>query len=89
MAGGYWLKAPSPMLTQIVLHPNGKADMKTTRISAEFPANDKRRARLNMIRHMLHSLDYEGKDEEKIGKIDKKIIGSGPPISPRRCNSVT
>ncbi len=41
---GEHIKAPSPMLTQIVLHPNGKADMKTTRISAEFPANDKRRA---------------------------------------------
>ncbi|EKF57791.1 MAG: polyphosphate kinase 2 [Agrobacterium albertimagni] len=41
-------------------------------------ANDKRRARLNLIRHMLLSLDYEGKDIEKIGKLDKKIIGSGP-----------
>ena len=41
-------------------------------------ANDKRRARLNLIRHMLLSLDYEGKDLEKIGKLDKKIIGSGP-----------
>ncbi len=41
-------------------------------------ANDKRRARLNLIRHMLLSLDYEGKDPEKIGKLDKKIIGSGP-----------
>ncbi|KPF47257.1 polyphosphate kinase 2 [Rhizobium sp. G187] len=41
-------------------------------------ANDKRRARLNMIRHILLSLDYEGKDEEKIGKLDKKIIGNGP-----------
>lgn len=41
-------------------------------------ANDKRRARLNLIRHMLLSLDYEGKDIDKIGKLDKKIIGSGP-----------
>lgn len=41
-------------------------------------ANDKRRARLNLIRHMLLSLDYEGKDPAKIGKLDKKIIGSGP-----------
>jgi polyphosphate kinase 2 len=41
-------------------------------------ANDKRRARVNLIRHMLLSLDYEGKDLEKIGKLDKKIIGSGP-----------
>ncbi|RCW27155.1 polyphosphate kinase 2 [Ciceribacter lividus] len=41
-------------------------------------ANDKRRARLNAIRHILTSIDYEGKDEEKIGKMDKKIIGKGP-----------
>ncbi|NGO64704.1 polyphosphate kinase 2 [Rhizobium daejeonense] len=41
-------------------------------------ANDKRRARLNVIRHILLSIDYEGKDESKIGKIDHKIIGSGP-----------
>ncbi|MBU2327557.1 MAG: polyphosphate kinase 2 [Alphaproteobacteria bacterium] len=41
-------------------------------------ANDKRRARLNLIRHMLLSLDYDGKDLENIGNLDKKIIGSGP-----------
>ena len=40
-------------------------------------ANDKRRARLNLIRHILHSLDYEGKDEAKIGKTDSKILCSG------------
>jgi all-trans-8'-apo-beta-carotenal 15,15'-oxygenase len=34
--------APSPMLTQIVLHASGKAEMKPTRIAAEFPASDKR-----------------------------------------------
>ena len=41
-------------------------------------ANDKRRARLNAIRHILSSLDYDGKDESVIGEIDEKIIGSGP-----------
>ena len=40
--------------------------------------NDKRRARLNLIRHMLMTLDYTGKDEAAIGKIDDKILGSGP-----------
>ncbi|OCP37989.1 polyphosphate kinase 2 [Ensifer sp. LC163] len=40
--------------------------------------NDKRRARLNLIRHMLSKLDYEGKDNDAIGEIDDKIIGSGP-----------
>ncbi|CAN7156965.1 polyphosphate kinase 2 [Neorhizobium sp. LjRoot104] len=41
-------------------------------------ANDKRRARLNVIRHMLLSLDYEGKDKDAIGGIDEKIFGFGP-----------
>lgn len=37
-------------------------------------ANDKNRLRLNAIRTMLHGLDYEGKDEEEIGKIDGRIV---------------
>ncbi|WP_018857632.1 polyphosphate kinase 2 [Rhizobium sp. 42MFCr.1] len=41
-------------------------------------ANDKRRARLNLIRHMLKTMDYDGKDKDAIGKLDDKIIGSGP-----------
>lgn len=41
---GERIKAPSPMLTQIVLRPNGKAEMKTTRVAAEFPASDRRMA---------------------------------------------
>ncbi|MBB3388934.1 polyphosphate kinase 2 [Rhizobium sp. BK275] len=41
-------------------------------------ANDKRRARLNLIRHMLKTMDYDGKDKNAIGSLDDKIIGSGP-----------
>jgi len=41
-------------------------------------SNDKRRARLNVIRHVLMSLDYDGKDTDAIGKIDDKILGFGP-----------
>lgn len=41
-------------------------------------ANDKRRARLNIIRHILHTIDYEGKDKKAIGEIDDKILGFGP-----------
>jgi polyphosphate kinase 2 len=41
-------------------------------------ANDKRRARLNVIRHMLLALDYDGKDKNAIGEIDHKILGQGP-----------
>ena len=41
-------------------------------------SNDKRRARLNAIRHVLSNLDYEGKDASAIGRPDRKIIGQGP-----------
>ena len=40
--------------------------------------NDKRRGRLNAIRHVLHKLPYAGKEEAAIGEIDDKIIGRGP-----------
>ena len=41
-------------------------------------ANDKRRARLAVIRHILLSLPYDGRDLSAIGKNDAKIIGQGP-----------
>ena len=41
-------------------------------------ANDKHRARLNLIRHMLKSIDYDGKNKDAIGALDEKIVGSGP-----------
>ena len=37
-------------------------------------ANDKRRARLNLIRTVLLRLDYAGKDKEVIGEIDPRIV---------------
>nr|WP_210283178.1 polyphosphate kinase 2 [Devosia subaequoris] len=37
-------------------------------------ANDKKRLRLNAIRTVLHGLDYEGKDENEIGEIDRKLV---------------
>jgi polyphosphate kinase len=40
-------------------------------------ANDKRRARINVIRHILHALDYDGKDKKAIGEKDDRIIGKG------------
>jgi len=40
--------------------------------------NDKRRGRINVIRHLLHALPYEGKDEDVIGKVDRKIIRRRP-----------
>lgn len=41
-------------------------------------ANDKRRAHLNAIRHILLSMDYEDKDTDAIGEIDERILGAGP-----------
>jgi polyphosphate kinase 2 len=40
-------------------------------------SNDKKRARLEAIRHILEQYDYDGKDEAVVGKPDRKIIG--PP----------
>ena len=37
-------------------------------------ANDKRRTRVNVIRAVLHKLDYAGKDETTLGEIDGKIV---------------
>ncbi|MBL4893175.1 MAG: polyphosphate kinase 2 [Rhizobiaceae bacterium] len=38
--------------------------------------NDKRRARVNAIRHVLLNVDYEGRNLKKIGKVDDQILGS-------------
>ena len=40
-------------------------------------SNDKKRARLEAMRHILEKFDYPGKDQEVVGKPDRKIIG--PP----------
>jgi polyphosphate kinase 2 len=37
-------------------------------------ANDKRRARLEIIRCVLSAIDYEGKDPQAVGEIDEKIV---------------
>lgn len=42
-------------------------------------SDDKKRARINAIRHVLHALNYDRKDVKAIGKCDNKIIG-GPDI---------
>jgi polyphosphate kinase len=40
-------------------------------------SNDKKRARLEAIKHVLRKFDYEGRDDEAIGEPDKLLIG--PP----------
>ncbi|MGH3251464.1 MAG: polyphosphate kinase 2, partial [Trebonia sp.] len=44
-------------------------------------SNDKKRARLEAIRHVLERFDYDGKDEEVVGKPDQKIIGPSALLS--------
>jgi polyphosphate kinase 2 len=44
-------------------------------------SNDKKRARLEAMRHMLELFDYDGKDEEVVGKPDRKIIGKPVDLS--------
>ena len=41
-------------------------------------SNDKKRARLNVIRHVLDSVDYVGKDKDAVRRPDPLIIGVGP-----------
>ena len=41
-------------------------------------SNDKRRARINAIRHVLLNVPYAGKNTDVIGEIDENILGSGP-----------
>ncbi|WP_433649436.1 polyphosphate kinase 2 [Micromonospora zamorensis] len=46
-------------------------------------SNDKKRARLEAIRHVLHRFDYSGKDPEVVGTPDPQIIGpAGLDLTP-------
>ena len=46
-------------------------------------ANDKRRARVNLIRALLDRVPYEGKDTETIGEMDDRIVGEGLDVLKR------
>src|SRR4051794_3835970 len=43
-------------------------------------SNDKKRARLAAMRHVLHRLDYEGKDPGVVGVPDPRIVGSAAEV---------
>ncbi len=43
-------------------------------------SNDKKRARLNCMRHFLLSLEYPGKDVDAIGSVDPLIIGKAGQV---------
>jgi hypothetical protein len=38
-------------------------------------SNDKKRARVNAMRHLLAKFDYDGKDHEIVGEPDPLIVG--------------
>ncbi len=40
----------------------------------ELDANDKKRARLNAVRYLLSNIDYEGKNNDLITGVDRKIV---------------
>ena len=37
-------------------------------------SDDKKRARLNAMRHLLHTVPYENKELETIGRVDNLIV---------------
>ena len=43
-------------------------------------SNDKKRARLGAMRHVLSLFDYEGKDHELVGSPDPHIVGPAAAV---------
>jgi polyphosphate kinase len=43
-------------------------------------SNDKKRARVNALRYVLHTLDYTGKDTDRIGTTDPLIVGPAASV---------
>jgi hypothetical protein len=43
-------------------------------------SNDKKRARLGAMRHVLSTVEYEGKDREIVGQPDPKIVGKASDL---------
>ena len=43
-------------------------------------SNDKKRARVNALRHVLHTLDYTDKDTTRIGDTDPLIVGPAASV---------
>ncbi|MEZ5696435.1 MAG: polyphosphate kinase 2 [Sphingomonadaceae bacterium] len=46
-------------------------------------SNDKKRARLNAMRYVLHSLPYTGKDLDRVGRVDDLLVGRANVIHER------
>jgi hypothetical protein len=46
-------------------------------------SDDKKRARLNAMRYVLHSMPYKGKDPTLIGPVDELLVGRANIIHER------
>ncbi|MFG1402917.1 polyphosphate kinase 2 [Xanthobacter sediminis] len=46
-------------------------------------SDDKKRARINAMRYVLHSLPYKGKDIERIGPVDLLLVGRANAVHER------
>ncbi len=46
-------------------------------------SDDKKRARLNAMRYVLHSLPYNGKNAKRVGPIDDLLVGRAAIIHER------
>ncbi len=46
-------------------------------------SDDKKRARLNAMRYVLHSLPYTGKDPKRVGRVDDLLVGRANIIHER------
>jgi polyphosphate kinase 2 (PPK2 family) len=51
-------------------------------------SNDKKRARLEAIKHVLLKFDYDGKDSEAIGKPDPALLGPQALLSEHNPDAV-
>ncbi|MFI6035990.1 polyphosphate kinase 2 [Streptomyces sp. NPDC051315] len=66
-------------------YTTAKVDMFRATDTAHAPwtvvkSNDKRRARLEAMRSLLHRIDYAAKDEEAVGKPDPLIVGAAATL---------
>ena len=43
-------------------------------------SNDKKRARVDALRHVLHTLDYDDKDLDVVGQPDPLILGQAAKV---------
>ena len=77
-----WKLSPTDLasLDKWEAYTRAKEDMFLHTDTPEAPwtvikSNDKKRARLGAMRHVLSTVEYEGKDREIVGQPDPKIVG--------------